>query len=264
MRSIIRWLVFTTFTVFGSVAAMAGHGKANIVETAAAAGQFETLIAAAKAAGLADALTGDGPLTVFAPTDDAFGALPAGTIANLLEPENKAQLAEILKLHVVAGRVGSKALADGASLDTLAGQQVSFSAAESGFTVNGARILTTDIDASNGIIHVIDRVILPQQLMSRAQANALIMGAIDRGVPMFNHGNTTGTVMTYSTAAQDLLDRADLTDSERRRLEYGLRAADHADGTRAGAWQLRYALDDVSASLSHGSQRRNRGTMSFH
>ena len=251
MKSMTKAVLVTAVMVF-SVAAQAGHHakmQANIVETAAAAGQFETLIAAAKAAGLAGALSGDGPLTVFAPTDEAFGALPAGTIASLLKPENKDQLANILKFHVIAGRVGSDALADGAMLDTLAGSRVTISEAEDGFTINGARIVATDIDASNGVVHVIDRVILPPQQMSRADAAAMIDRAIEKGVPMFNHGNPTATAAIYTEAAETLLESADLNFGEQMRLERGLRASSHSGNARESAWQLRYALDDVQASL---------------
>lgn len=238
-------------------AAQAGHHKMaekNIVETAAAAGQFQTLIAAAKAAGLAGALSGDGPLTVFAPTDDAFNALPAGTIETLLKPENKDALARILKFHVIAGRVGSSALADGARVETLAGPAATISAAEKGFTIEGARIVATDIDASNGVVHVIDRVIMPPELMSRRDAVGLINAAIDRGVPMFNHGNARGTAMIYSNTARALLEGAELNGMERERLQEGLRDSQHSDSARASAWQLRYALDDVSDSLMDDSR----------
>ncbi|MEL7453031.1 MAG: fasciclin domain-containing protein [Pseudomonadota bacterium] len=133
----------------------------NIVETAAEAGSFSTLLAAAEAAGLVDALTGDGPLTVFAPTDEAFAALPEGTVETLLKPENKAQLAGILKLHVIAGAKVTS--------DQLAGEQVtaeSLNGALSidgtdGVTVNGATVVAADVEASNGVIHVIDAVLLP-------------------------------------------------------------------------------------------------------
>ncbi len=232
--------------------AQAGHHKMaekNIVETAAAAGQFETLIAAAKAAGLAGALSGDGPLTVFAPTDDAFNALPAGTIATLLKPENKDALARILKFHVLSGRVGSDALADGVRVETLAGPSAKISAAEKGFTIEGARIVATDIGASNGVVHVIDRVIMPPEIMSRRDAVGLINAAIERGVPMFNHGNVEGTTMTYSRAARALLADADLNTMERNRLELGLSSSEHSSTARESAWQLRYALDDVIESL---------------
>lgn len=221
----------------------------NIVETAASAGDFETLLAAATEAGLAPALSNDGPFTVFAPTDDAFGALPAGTVETLLQPGNRDRLATILKFHVVSGRVGSDALADGATLETLAGPRMTFTESEQGFTVEGARILTTDIEASNGIVHVIDRVITPPERMSRSQARDTINRAIARGVPMFNHGNASGTVMVYADAAEALITSANLERSERNRLERGMRAAEHSDSASESAWQLRYALDDVSASL---------------
>lgn len=134
----------------------------NIVETAAEAGSFTTLLAAAKAAGLVEALQGDGPLTVFAPTDAAFAKLPEGTIATLLKPENKDQLAGILKLHVIAGAAVTS--------DQLAGQQLSADTlngavsidGRNGVRVNGANVVAADVKASNGVIHVIDAVLLPQ------------------------------------------------------------------------------------------------------
>ena len=221
----------------------------NIVETAAEAGQFETLLAAATAAGLAPALSGEGPFTVFAPTDEAFGVLPAGTVANLLKEENRDQLATILQFHVVAGRIGSDALADGVTLDTLAGPRVRFTETEQGFAIENARIVATDIDASNGVVHVIDRVILPPEQMSRRQAERSISRAIAQGVPMFNHGDARGTVSVYTDVARTLVSSADLSTTERHRLERGLNASDHSGSARERAWQLRYALDDVLSSL---------------
>ena len=151
------WVALISLTL--AAPAFAGHGKKmDIVDTAVNAGTFETLVAAAKAAGLAGALKGDGPLTVFAPTDEAFGALPAGTIESLLKPENREQLATILKYHVIAGKVGSSALADGARLETLAGIDAVISETEKGFNIENARIVATDIDASNGVVHVIAAV----------------------------------------------------------------------------------------------------------
>ena len=243
--------------------AMAGHHKKSqdIVDTAASAKQFTTLIAAAKAAGLAGALKGDGPLTVFAPTDDAFGALPAGTIESLLKPENKDQLATILKYHVIAGKVGSSALADGARLETLAGIDAVISQTEKGFNIENARIVSTDIDASNGVIHVIDRVILPPAQMSRTDAARAIGSAIDRGVPMFNHGNAAGTVAVYKAVAEQLMREGSLTAEERSRLAMGMAEAADAHNMRASAWQLRYALDDVSDSLHSNGQMQARQDM---
>jgi len=240
--------------------AQAGHHNEtqakNIVETAAAAGQFNTLIAAAKAAGLAGALSGDGPLTVFAPTDEAFNALPAGTIDSLLEPGNKDKLAQILKYHVISGRIGSASLADGVQLDTLAGATATISAAEAGFTIQGARIVATDIDASNGVVHVIDRVILPPEKMARNSAAKIIDMAIGHGVPMFNEGNAAATVAVYTMAAESLLNLAsdDMNAMETNRLKRGLNDASHSGSASERAWTLRYALDDVNASL-HGSTK---------
>ena len=146
-----------------SVSALAGDMmKKDIVDTAAGAGTFKTLLTAAEAAGLVDALRGDGPLTVFAPTDDAFAALPEGTIENLLKPENKAQLQAVLTYHVVPGKVMAETVASGnlRKATSLQGDAIDISI-ENGPMVDGANIIATDIEASNGVIHVIDSVILP-------------------------------------------------------------------------------------------------------
>ena len=132
----------------------------NIVEVAAAAGSFETLIAAAKAAGLVDALTSDGPLTVLAPSDEAFSKLPAGTVESLLKPENKDKLIAVLTYHVVPGKVMSGDVSPG-KVATVQGQQVTLAAAGKGLKIDNANIVATDIETSNGVIHVIDTVILP-------------------------------------------------------------------------------------------------------
>lgn len=146
----------------GHVMAVAYHeGAANIVETAKSAGMFSTLLAAAKAAGLAEGLMGDGPFTVFAPTDDAFAALPKGTVATLLKPENKAQLAAILKYHVVPGVVNAREITRLSGATSLNGQRISFASDASGVRVNSANVVKADIECSNGMIHVIDSVILP-------------------------------------------------------------------------------------------------------
>lgn len=135
---------------------------ATIVDVAQAAGSFNTLLAAAEAAGLAGVLAGEGPLTVFAPSDAAFEKLPEGTVETLLQPENRAQLANILQLHVISGKVTSDDLA-GQTLqaDTLGGP-VSIDATD-GVVVEGATVTQAEIMASNGVIHVIDTVILPDE-----------------------------------------------------------------------------------------------------
>ena len=125
------------------------------------AGTFKTLLAAVKAGGLVETLSGEGPFTVFAPTDEAFAKIPAATLADLLKPENKEKLASILKYHVVAGRVYSEAAVAAKSAATVQGASVKISANDKGAFVNDAKIIATDIDASNGVIHVIDSVIMP-------------------------------------------------------------------------------------------------------
>lgn len=138
----------------------------NIVEVASDAGAFSTLLAAAKAAGLAEALMGEGPFTVFAPTDEAFAKLPAGTVESLLKPENTGTLQTILKLHVVPGRVYSEEVLKSESIGTLAELPLEPALKGSTATVNGASIAKTDINASNGVIHIINEVILPPKSMS--------------------------------------------------------------------------------------------------
>lgn len=132
----------------------------DIVDTAVGAGSFTTLVAAVTAAGLVDTLKGPGPFTVFAPTDAAFAALPAGTVENLLKPENKDQLVAVLTYHVIPGKVMSTDLSEGLKAATVQGGEVTVTL-DGGPKVNGANITTADIAATNGVIHVIDAVILP-------------------------------------------------------------------------------------------------------
>jgi uncharacterized surface protein with fasciclin (FAS1) repeats len=142
--------------------ASAEMSKPDIVETAVAAGSFETLVAAVKAAGLVETLKGEGPFTVFAPTDDAFAKLPKGTLESLLEPKNKDTLVSILTYHVVAGKVMAKDVVKLDKAETLNGQSVTIEKKEDGVYVDGAKVVKTDIQTSNGVIHVIDAVITPQ------------------------------------------------------------------------------------------------------
>ncbi|MGI9415003.1 MAG: fasciclin domain-containing protein [Hyphomicrobiales bacterium] len=147
-----------TLLAVGTVQAKA----ADIVDTAVAAGNFKTLVAAVQAAGLVDTLKGKGPFTVFAPTDEAFAKLPAGTVEDLLKPENKEKLVGILTYHVIPGKVMSSDIAGKKSdVATVQGSKLSVDAT-SGVKVDNASVVTADIEASNGVIHVIDTVVLPQ------------------------------------------------------------------------------------------------------
>ncbi|MDF3066753.1 MAG: Immunogenic protein precursor [Polyangiaceae bacterium] len=140
----------------------AAESTSNILQTAAAAGSFSTLSAAIKAAGLEETLSGPGPFTVFAPTDDAFAKLPAGTVDNLLKPENKAKLVAVLTYHVVPGNMMAKDVVASTKLKSVQGQDLSVVVQGSNVTVDGAKVVKTDIAASNGVIHVLDTVLMPK------------------------------------------------------------------------------------------------------
>ena len=133
----------------------------DIVDTAVGAGSFKTLVAAVQAAGLVDTLKEDGPFTVFAPTDEAFGKLPEGTVAHLLKPENRDQLVAILTYHVVAGKVMASDVVKISSAKTVNGKSATVKVGDAGVMIDGANLVATDIETSNGVIHVIDSVILP-------------------------------------------------------------------------------------------------------
>jgi len=137
------------------------QGK-DIVDTAVGAGQFKTLAAALQAAGLVETLKGKGPFTVFAPTDAAFAKLPAGTVEMLLKPENKAKLTAILTYHVVAGKVMAADVVKVTSAKTVQGGAVAVKVTGGKVTIDSANVVTTDIAASNGVIHVIDTVLMPK------------------------------------------------------------------------------------------------------
>ena len=158
----IRNLVVAAAISASALLATSQAFAANIIDTAVAAGNFKTLAAALQAAGLVDTLKGSGPFTVFAPTDEAFAKLPAGTVEDLLKPQNKAKLVSILTYHVVAGKVMA---ADVAGKKTMAksveGSEIEVNGMD-GVMVDGAKVVTADIAADNGVIHVIDAVIMPK------------------------------------------------------------------------------------------------------
>lgn len=148
--------------VLGASAIAGAEEKKDIVDTAVGAGSFKTLVAAVKAAGLVETLKGKGPFTVFAPTDEAFAKLPEGTVESLLKPENKKKLVAILTYHVVAGKVTAKDVVKLTEAKTVQGSTVKIAVKEGKVSVDGANVVKTDIETSNGVIHVIDSVILPK------------------------------------------------------------------------------------------------------
>ncbi len=157
--------MFIKRRIFAAIAALALASPAiaaDIVDTAVKAGQFTTLSTALKAAGLVDTLKGPGPFTVFAPTDDAFKKLPDGTVENLLKPENKSQLVKVLTYHVVPGKVMSTSLAGKKTeVKTVEGGILAIDATSRGVMVDNAKVVSADVVADNGVIHVIDTVLMP-------------------------------------------------------------------------------------------------------
>ena len=157
----LRRISFAIFAVLPMAFASIPAKAQDIDDTAIAAGQFNTLVAAVQAAGLVDVLKGDGPFTVFAPTDDAFAALPEGTVENLLKPENKDQLVAVLTYHVVPGKIMSSDIAgEKTEVASVEGSELSVDATD-GVKVDGAVVVAADIETTNGVIHVIDQVVLP-------------------------------------------------------------------------------------------------------
>jgi uncharacterized surface protein with fasciclin (FAS1) repeats len=163
MKKVIAGIV-AAMTITGAAASMGAAAAADkdIVDTAVAAGSFKTLAKALQAADLVETLKGAGPFTVFAPTDEAFAKLPAGTLEALLKPENKPKLQRILKAHVVAGRVMAADVVKISSAKAVGGDMLTIASRDGGVTVDGAKVVKTDIAATNGVIHVIDSVILPK------------------------------------------------------------------------------------------------------
>lgn len=167
---LIRSVALGISIALGSTAAIAGHheekkmekSQPTIVDIAASDDRFSTLVAAVKAADLVDTLNSSGPFTVFAPTNDAFAALPEGTLDTLLKPENKGKLTDILTYHVVSGEVPASAVVSLESAETVQGDTVDIKVSDGTVMIDGAKVVITDIKASNGIIHVIDAVILPE------------------------------------------------------------------------------------------------------
>lgn len=164
MNKVIKTALASVLIASAASVASADHHneKKNIVQTAVSAGSFKTLVAAVQAAGLVDTLSGEGPFTVFAPTDEAFAKLPEGTVETLLKPENKDKLVAILTYHVVPGKVMAKDVKTMAA-KTVNGQEAQLKVSDKGVYIDNAKVVKTDIATSNGVIHVIDSVILPKE-----------------------------------------------------------------------------------------------------
>jgi uncharacterized surface protein with fasciclin (FAS1) repeats len=227
----------------------------SLLTTATKAGSFSTLAAAIEAAGLIDALSGEGPFTVFAPTDEAFAKLPAGTLESLLLPENKDQLVEILTYHVVPGRVYSDQALAAKQATTLQGTDVKIAVKDGQAMVNGARLITTDLDTTNGVIHVIDTVILPgasSENSSRScPADEVIRYAMQRSERLQQHGQTEAAAEVFAMTAYTLVELGgeNMPASARRLLEAATTAAAKINCSASRSKALRQALQQVSREI---------------
>lgn len=230
--------------------AKAGNGG-DLVDVAKAAGSFKTLLAAVTAADLASALSGDGPLTVLAPTDEAFAKLPAGVVETLLRPENRAQLVAILKNHVISGKVPLSKALEAREAGSLEGSKISFQFEDGRVRVGKATLLQADVPASNGIIHVIDQVLIPPTRKSEPlTASQLVELAIERGVPIFNDGDAEGCAAVYEIAIEAVRTMAGVPEKSRDALSLALAEARAIQSAEDRAWVLRKAIDTLWESLN--------------
>lgn len=233
--------------------AIAKSKAMNLLQVAQQQGNLKTFIKVIKAAGLAPALKGKAKLTIFAPTDKAFAAIPKPLLKAVLS--DPAKLRAILKYHVVAARVLSTDILKLNQAQTLQGSSIQI-----GLTANGKRVVKANLLASNGVIHVIDGVMLPKpkKLTKREKALALIKLAIYRGVPLFNRGQRMACKAVYEIATQSLLDGYSDTLSKtlQQKLRMTLSKLNSMRSSYAQAWALRYALDAAVAELSKKPQRR--------
>lgn len=227
-----------------AVAVSAGaESPRDVVDTVAADGRFSTLVAAVRAAGMVDALKADGPFTVFAPTDEAFAALPAGAVAKLMEPQSRDGLRRLLAHHVVDGRVMASDLLPKPRATSLAGADLAF-----GLRVGEANVVQADVVCGNGVIHVIDRVLVPPEEPRSAGSVSVsrIRAAIERGAPIFDDGDHAGCASIYERTARDLMATPGaLGELQATDLESALQAP--CDEPAKRAWALRESFDRILA-----------------
>lgn len=230
----------------------------DIVDTAVGAGKFSTLVTAVKAAGLVDTLKGEGPFTVFAPTDDAFAAVPKEILNDLLKPENKASLQAVLTYHVLAGKVLAGDVLNVGEATTVQGEK-----APIGLTIGGANIVATDIVCTNGVIHVIDKVILPPSIQAKLKSAAapmpgigpqgMIENAIAQGCDIYNSGNHCGCANLYTKTMAELVNHGEMDRMPqlRKHLMSVLDTARKTSDDDQRAWVLRRGLDAAYTQVAN-------------
>ena len=234
----------------------------SIPATAKAAGQFNTLLAAVEAADLASVLSGPGPFTVFAPTDEAFDKLPAGTVESLLQAENKQKLTDILKYHVISGRVYDDDAVKAGSAKTLLGRGIDISLSADGVRINDALLRKKNIETSNGVVHVIDSVLIPTSI-SWTTVMSSVTDAINEGAPIFNAGHHARccdiymeTMEIISAAGIENADAGTMT-----MIDQTLAKARETHCDTARAWVLRRGLDSLYSRMSNMSEAMSMQTL---
>ncbi len=227
----------------------------DIIQTAVGAGAFKTLAAALEAGGLVEALQADGPFTVFAPTDDAFAKLPKGTVESLLKPENKDKLVDILTYHVVAGKVPSKVAVTLTKANALNKKSLGIKNTANGLFINKSKVIKADIDCSNGVIHVIDSVLLPPagknyEKAENEDVKKFLSTAINHGVSHFNVGNHKTCEAIYSIAAQALVMMPDcsVSQTDKNRMKMVIDQASRSHDSTKDSWAFRNAFDQMLVS----------------
>ena len=244
--------------IIDSVLVPTKEGPTSILETANKAGSFKTLLAAVETAGLEDYLESGESVTIFAPTDAAFNKLPAGTVEQLLKPENRKKLETVLINHALQGSVGAGTALSQGTAETLGNQTLTFKIQEGRFQVNGITIDTVDLVCSNGIIHVVDEVILFEENEDRAglkindqsvTPQASIIAAIQQGVPLYNQGNARACADVYRDCIKSLAMRTDLNDVIKASLNRSLKMSESKSADES-AWIYRYALDKTYSTLT--------------
>lgn len=250
MKKII--LSVTSLLMMGTL--LIGAPKKDIVDTAVEAGSFKTLVTAVKAAGLVDTLKGEGPFTVFAPTDEAFKKFWPETLKNLLKPENKDKLQMLLTYHVISGKVKAKKAKKLETAEPVSGGSLKLSVKGKDLFINSAKVVKADIKASNGIIHVIDSVLIPNVMKDAhkktSSTNQIIKQAIHKGVPMFNSGHHAQTAALYMKAGNEILGQCSSSacPASAKAIKTAMDKASAESCPTSQAWIMRKAFDHVIAS----------------
>lgn len=250
MKKITLTLIFTVLLLPTFAAP-----EKDIVDTAIEAGSFNTLVSAVQAAGLVETLKGDGPFTVFAPTDKAFEKFWPETLKNLLQPENRDKLRMLLTYHVLPGKVNAKKAKKLGTAEPLSGGSFELSVKNNNLFINYAKVVKANIKTSNGIVHAIDSVLIPNVVnqtssIQSSNTDQIIKKAIHKGVPMFNSGHHATTAALYMKAGDEILDQcpSSACSASMSKIKTAMQQASAAGCPTSQAWIMRNAFDEVLAS----------------